>query len=145
MGSYMQVGHFSHEKGKNKGRKMRWNKVWGEGKREEINRGKSWSGEEENDEVLFGRHHGTQKNRQMFPFTLEGGWRLQWRSERVTLGNAMWVKTIRSPSEHLSSKTHPGSHPSSDIPALCGFGQGGFPTPHLFPHPENRLTAVPTM
>lgn len=36
-------------------------------------------------------------------------------------------QTIRSPSEHLSSETHPGSHPSSDIPALFGFGQAGFP------------------
>lgn len=144
MGSYMQAGHFSHEKGKNKGRKMRWNKVWGEGKREEINRGKSWSGEEENDEVLFGSHHGTQKNRQMFPFALEGGWRLQWRSERVTLGNTMCIKTIRSPSEHLSRHTQVLTLALTFL--LCVALDRRLPhSAPKFPHPENRLTVVPTM
>lgn len=36
-------------------------------------------------------------------------------------------QTSRSPGKHLSGKTYPGSHPSSDIPALCDFGQAGFP------------------
>lgn len=96
----------------------------------------------EHDEVLFGSHHGTQKKQANVPFPLRGRLGGVLEGYSGDLRGSPWGtqcesrQTSRSPGKHLSGKTHPGSHPSSDIPALCDLDKQVSHSAPKFPHPE---------
>lgn len=125
--SYKQAGHFIHEKGKNKRRKVRWNKVWGEGRCDLQRKVLRWRRGKWRS--LCWLSSWFSEKQAHLPFPWEGGWvgSMKAKAEiwKGHLGDAMWVSAgIRSPGEQLWSETHLGSNPSSDIPDLCDFGQG---------------------